>query len=157
MAKRILVIAVALTFFSCIRSQKLAAERLVVNKFSSESEVYGGMEDGGISRNETYIFVAKRQVYFNDLQLNNEPFRLNRGDSLIVNVSSYKAYSNGPNPNAGLSLSKKNIELRHLNNKYYWNINAMHWESKICYQYRQKLFCTPAKGHFDKSHKAYAP
>ena len=64
------------TFFSffivIVLTNYSLAQKELVNVYNSYSEVYSGMEDGGISRNESFVFVAFATVEIKNIWLNNE-------------------------------------------------------------------------------------
>src|SRR5688500_10161380 len=55
------------------------------NTYNTYSEVYGGTESSGVSRTETYTFVAYGSVVIKDIYYNGGQLKLNKGDTLRVN------------------------------------------------------------------------
>lgn len=158
------------TFFSffivIVLTNYSLAQKELVNVYNSYSEVYGGMEDGGISRNESYVFVAFAKIEIKDIWLNSEKIILQKGDSLIVNVGKYIPYNPEPidtNLRAkGWGIKEVRPEDRFkvmkFGDTYY--VNVMHpyvWEGIIEYIYKKKTYTSKIKEGFDDGFTGAAP
>ncbi len=73
----------------------------IKNTHSSWHEMHGGMEESGIDRTESFIFVASKKITLKQIFYENKEIELKAKDSLQVNRSSHRAYSikntNAPN------------------------------------------------------------
>lgn len=155
-----------LIFCFALLSQVMWGQNQLINIVSYYSEVLGGTEDGGISRNEGYVFVAQSTVEICDITNHGEKIILKKGDSLIVNVTSYTPYPRYPVDSTRIpgeaKLPEPKKEDRFSVNKagsvYYVNVHyAYDWPGTITYSHRKKKFTAKIKEGFDYGHTDAAP
>jgi len=142
------------------------SQKELVNSYSYYSEVYGGMEDGGVSRTESFAFIAKATVEIKNIFYNNEKIILQKGDSLIVNVAKFITY----NPEQiDTSLNTNSSEEKEVKPEdrfrvvkfgriIYLNVQANYlWPGTIEYIYKKKPYTSMIKKGFDEGFTSYAP
>lgn len=147
----------------------LSAQNELVNYFNSYSQVYGGMEDSGISRNESYYFKVNKSITLKDIFLNGVNLNLHKGDTLIINIGIYTPYNSGfPSPidSTELFIPEKPKEIpvtdRYLiyqqGRKFYANVQYPYmWDKTISYTCKKKSYTVKAKEGFDSGHTDAAP
>jgi hypothetical protein len=160
--------AIIFIVFTAFLSTSCASQSKLANTYSSFSQVYGGMQDGGISKTESYRFVASGKIQFVNIYLNDTLLSLKKGEKLVVNVSQYVPYNNqSPIPLNGIKPKEKQIEkpplkekyeARLYNGVYYVNINEnYYWPKSVNYVYKKKTFTAIIKENFDSSYTGFAP
>lgn len=159
--KQILLYTLVLFFTQSVNSQFL------VSCMNTYSEVYGGMEDGGVSRNESYFFKVLSTVELQDIYVDGERLRLKRGDTLVVNLSIYKPYQQR-NLMPEDTVAKKLVSMK-LNaslcfvvyqdkNRYYASMpEGQEWSRSVIYKHGRKIYTASAKEGFDSGQTSYAP
>jgi len=158
--KKLLYIFILLILTSTAYSQNE-----LVNVFNSYSEVYGGMEDSGIQRNESYVFVAHASIELVNISFNGSALKLKNGDSLIINVAKYIPYNSIPGDTSGNAIKSdrsqittQQITASLIGNRYYVNLPYQYfWQKLVDYIYKKKVYsCVIIEG-FDSGHTDYAP
>lgn len=138
------------------------AQKELVNVYNSYSEVYGGMEDGGISRTESFTFIAKATIEIKDIFYNGEKIFLKKGDSLIVNVSKYIPYNPLPIVDTvdgtRRVVYKPDFKVMKIGRKFYVNVQFPYiWPGVIEYIYKKETYASKIKEGFDDGFTGYAP
>lgn len=141
----------------------------LVNVYNSYSEVYGGMEDGGISRHELFYFRVNASIKLQDIYINDRQLELKKGDTLVINVSKYTPYnkpnleSNGAKgsehgPKTKDVPVKERYKIYQSDNIYYANVQDLYiWDGTITFIFKKKTFTVKAKEGFDAGYTGYAP
>lgn len=139
----------------------LSAQDQLKNTFSSWHEMHSGMEDGGIQRTESYVFVAKKPVKIKDIYFQDTEIELKANDSIQINIHSFAPYNNLVD-DEGIKHAdpdlKKRFNVIKKNNLYYANaVYPYNWPKKLEYTFKKKTYTAPAKEKFDKGNSNYAP
>lgn len=137
----------------------------IINYHNSYSEVFGGMEDGGIQRSESYCFAVKKNIQLLWILEDNKSLELKKGDTLIINLSIYKPYNQRE-----IKLESDTIhtrppkveincfDIRRDNRKVYANLKYnCDWSKTIEYIYKKKKYTLKASEEFDSGYTGYAP
>lgn len=158
-----------LIFLVFICSFVLHAQNELVSYYNSYSEVYGGMEDSGISRSESYFFLVKNSITLQEIYLNGEKLKLVKGDTLIINLSKFTPYhSNFPSLGDSTEIyfqekpkepsEKERYQIYQQGRKYYANVQYPYiWDKKLTYTCKKKTHTVVAKEGFDSGYTGYAP
>ena len=143
------------------------SQKELVNSYNYYSEVYGGMEDGGVSRTESFAFVANASIEIKEIFFQGNRIYLQKGDSLIVNVAKYTPYNNHYATLADSSqIVKEQPEIKmedryvvlKMGNTYYVNVQHPYiWKGEIIYVCKKNLHVAKIKEGFDKGYTSYAP
>lgn len=143
------------------------SQQELVNSYNYYSEVYGGMEDGGISRTESFAFVASTTIEIKEIFYQGQKIYLNKGDSLIVNVGKYTPYNNDyvtlvdsnqvVKEEPEIKMENRYVVLK-MGNTYYVNVQYPYvWKGEIVYVCKKNLRVAKIKEGFDKGNTGYAP
>jgi hypothetical protein len=145
------------------------SQNQLVSYFNSYSEVYGGMEDGGISRTESFHFHVNATITLLDIYVNDKNLILHKGDTLVINIGKFTPYNN-TNPRL---LEEGQVEKELILNEppakelykvfqkgqvYYATIQFDYiWDGSVQYKYKRKTICAKAKEGFDSGFTGAAP
>ncbi|MBK9191393.1 MAG: hypothetical protein IPM77_07695 [Crocinitomicaceae bacterium] len=147
----------------------LSSQNELVSFYNSYSQVYGGMEDSGISRNESYYFQVNKSITLKDIYLDGEKLNLKKGDTLIIHVGTYIPYNSGfPSPTDSTELfipekpkeipAKDRYQIYQQGRKFYANLQYPYiWDKTISYSCKKKNHTAKAKEGFDAGHTDAAP
>lgn len=154
------------TFFIALFlfSLNLSSQDQLKNTFSSWSEVHGGMEDGGIERSESYVFVATKTLKIKDVYFKDKEIVLNANDTLQITIHMFNPY-NQPDSSKTKSFKKpeqpsqkKRFTVLKKNNTFYANVMYPYeWPKKLDYIHKKKTYAVTTKKEFDKGNSSYAP
>jgi len=146
------------------------AQNQLVSYFNSYSEVYEGMEDGGISLYESYYFKVNATICLSDIYLDDKNLILHKGDTLVIIRGKHIAYNNS-NPRlleedgrVKEETKEKELPVKERfkivrNGRVYYAMVQFPfiWDGTISYQYKKKTFVAKAKEGFDSGNSSYAP
>lgn len=144
------------------------AQNQLVSYFNSYSEVHGGMEDGGISRNESYFFKVNAKITLLDIYVYEKQLVLKKGDTLVINVGKFTPYntnkielSNGSksiNEKPAEVIFMKRFDVHQVGRIYYANVHHTYvWDKTLKYQHKKETYVVKTKEGFDDGDKVYAP
>jgi hypothetical protein len=145
------------------------AQNQLVSYFNSYSEVYGGMEDGGISRTESFYFHVNATITLLDIYVNDKNLILHKGDTLVINIGKFTPYSNNSIQLREEEQEEKELILNEPPAKelykvfqrgqvYYATIQFDYiWDGTVRYKYKRQTIRAKAKEGFDSGNEAYAP
>jgi hypothetical protein len=151
-------------FITCISA---FAQDKLINTYSFYSEVYGGMEDSGIARTDSYIFIAQCDLSITEIYFENNEIFLHRGDTLQISMHYFTPYISQhftldtatliQAPHALIYPDEKFVVHRK-GRTYYVNIQYPHsWNKEINYVVKKRTFIAKAKADFDTGYTGYAP
>lgn len=159
----------------CLLGSWAFTQNQLVNYFNSFSQVYGGMEDGGIQRTESYHFIVNANIAVLSINENGAPLQLKKKDTLIVHIHSFKPYHDNT-PKLDSSLIEKQIlennkdqansfQIYRMTRKIYANISLQTpWDRRVEFQLasrrkanKAKTYAIVAKAVFDSGNTSYAP
>jgi hypothetical protein len=150
-------------------SVSLNGKTHLINYKSHFSEVYGGMEDGGISRYEYFHFSVRASIQVKAMYFKDAPLELKKGDTLVVMVAKYIPYNRPHIISDPDGLKEKKETTTEIPDKEKFKIR---WEGKTCYAnyhlsgdwnetinylHRKKEYTIKTKGSFDSGTTDYAP
>lgn len=152
----------------CCLTQFGVSQNQLVSYFNSYSEVHGGMEDGGISRNESYFFRVNAKIILLDIYCFDSQLELKKGDTLVINVSKYTPYNENKIELSGGSkvinekpaevVFMKRFDVRQVGRMYYANVHHTYvWDQTLKYQHKKETYVVKAKEGFDSGNTSYAP
>ncbi|MBI3134024.1 MAG: hypothetical protein HYZ14_05045 [Bacteroidetes bacterium] len=141
------------------------AQNDLVNTYSSYSEVYGGMEDSGIQRTESYIFVANSTLKIPAIKFEENGITLQKGDTLLVAVNSFKPYTNSTVLPDSVTVVQsvtprvtENFTAIKYGTIYFVQVNyPAFWNGEIEYHKQKKKYTAKIKTGFDAGNTEYAP
>jgi len=144
------------------------AQKDLVNKYNYYSEVHGGMEDRGVSRIESFVFVATTTIEIKEIFYEGQAIYLKKGDSIVVHVNKYIPYKNNPLPimlDSNQTITKApEIEMEDrykvlkVSRIYCVNVQYPYvWPGTLTYVCKKNLFVAKIKEGFDKENTGYAP
>lgn len=145
------------------------SQNQLVSYFNSYSEVYGGMEDGGISRIESYHFQVNATITLLDIYVKDKNLILHKGDTLVINIGKFIPYTNN-NPRLledggevkELKLNeppaKELYKVFQKGQVYFATIQFDYiWDGTLRYKHKRQTLFAKVKEGFDSGNKAYAP
>lgn len=135
----------------------------LVNCYNTYAEVLGGMEDGGVSRYESYYFCVHAKITLCDFYFNDELLQLQKKDTLVLCVSNFIPYHDDPDrqetdDKTGELPKEKRFRVHQQNNTYF--VHAVYptiWNKTITYQVGKKKITVSAKPEFDSGTQEAAP
>lgn len=128
---------------------------------STWHETYGGMEESGISRTESFLFIAKKKITLNDINHEGKEIVLKKNDSIQINRYSHRPYSGitqkQEKENTEVPLEKR-FRVFKKNNCFYISVQYPYeWNGIIQYTYKKKKLSAKIKDGFDDGKADYAP
>lgn len=154
---RIFIVSILIILSSPVLSQ---AE--LINSFVQQSSVYGGMEDGGISTITQYTFIANAPITMVNIKSDSGNLKLKKGDSLIINLSSYQPYQDSETlvetPNESSLIFDTQFSLTIYAGTGYVNIDLqLQLPFVLTYQFNDVEHIAICKSEIDQRNVAYAP
>jgi hypothetical protein len=150
--KHLFCILFLIVQFACFSQDQLK------NTYNAWHEMHGGVEGSGISRTESYIFVATKTVKVKGIYFNGAEITLNAKDTLQINVFSSRNTGDTANDAENQPDVKKQFNVAKKNNTYYASpAYPYQWPKKLEYIYKKKTYVAGTKKEFDKGGSAYAP
>lgn len=126
--------------------------------------MHGGMEESGIDRTESFLFVASKKITLKQIFYENKEIELKSNDSIQVSRSSHRAYSQNNINAPDIEREKRNIPIEKRfrvwkkNNCYYISVvYPYEWDGTIEFQFKKKTYKTKIKEGFDSGKSDYAP
>ena len=139
----------------------LFAQQELQNTYIRQSSVYGGMEDSGVSTTTAYTFVAKEKITLINIETDNGQFILEKGDSIIVNLSTYQPYRSDvyvDKKEELMPVYQSKFKITEYNNVKYINISQqIELPLVVTYLYNNKEYISLFKEKIDEVNNAYAP
>lgn len=140
-----------------------SAQNELINIHSTYYAMHGGMATSGVSTSITYTFVANEKIIMSYTQTNNIALTLQKGDTLIVHLNSYRPYQNNYlgeeyyNDNTIKIL--ENYSADKVGKHTYMLSYSLNLEidKAITYRYNGKEFVAKLKPEFDERQEHYAP
>jgi hypothetical protein len=141
----------------------------LINYYSEYEEVHGGMEDGGITRQEKFYFSVLAAVELQDVLYENKVLTLVKGDTLIIAVAYFTPYNPEENPidhTKTVYLEKREVKKSttalftvYSDGRYYYlNYQASKkWDESISYCFENQVHTSRIRGGFDTGKTSYAP
>jgi len=143
------------------------AQKELVNMYNYFSEVHGGMEDSGVSRIESFVFVAYATIEIKEIIYEGQRIYLKKGDSIVVHVNSFIAYNNVTSNTLDVNRTESKITEIKIEDRYkvlkvgriyYVNVQYPYvWPGTIIYVCKKNLHVAKMKEGFDKGYTGYAP
>lgn len=146
-----------------ISSCALWAQDSLVNIHNSYSEVYGGMEDSGVDRKESYRFVATGSLTLCDIYLDGKKLQLSKNDTLEIILSVYLPYNAMPTDSPEAKAipqpdEKERYRVVKSGSSYFAFVQYPYiWPREICYVSKKKSRTAKPRNGFDSGQSYAAP
>jgi len=129
--------------------------------------MHSGTEDGGVSKNKSYTFVAKADIVLPNVLYHYKPMKVMKGDSVIFQSSSYQPYNQPAlEPIVDTTNNAKDQSVQQ-EKKYEANKVGDHvyvfftwsedWSLARTYLYNNEKFVAVMKEEFDRVEEHFAP